>query len=53
VDDTLPSQICPEIGELQSLDIRRMDDPGEALYQYLLKRGRELHSSPRTPQPSL
>jgi class 3 adenylate cyclase len=49
VDDTLPSQIGPEIGELQCLDVRRMDDPGEALYQFLLKRGRELRANPRTP----
>jgi class 3 adenylate cyclase len=45
LDDTLPSQIGPEIGELQSLDVRRTDDPGEALYQFLLKRGRELRAS--------
>jgi class 3 adenylate cyclase len=51
VDDTLPSQIGPEIGELESLDVRRMDDPGEALYQFLLKRGRELGANRGTPQP--
>ena len=41
-DEALPSQIAANIGSLDVLDVRASEDVGEAIYQFLVQRERQL-----------
>jgi class 3 adenylate cyclase len=46
VDSALASQITPSFGSLDVLDVRGSSDIGEAIYQFLVERERQLRSTP-------
>ena len=46
VDETLPSQIASSFGSLDALDVRTCPDTGEAIYQFLVQRERQLRAAP-------
>jgi adenylate cyclase len=45
VDDTLPSQVSTGFGSLNVLDIRASENTADAIYQFLIKRERELRAT--------
>ena len=44
VDEALPSQIASSFGSLDVLDVRACPDTGEAIYQFLVQRERQLRA---------
>jgi hypothetical protein len=44
VDETLPSQISADFGSLHALDVRTSANAGDAIYQFLVERERELRA---------
>jgi adenylate cyclase len=45
VDETLPAQISFSFGALDALDVRSSPDAGEAIYQFLVERERQLRAA--------